>query len=80
MIEQEIVASGKRRSARISNWYNERAFGFMNEEVDGVVLSYFFHLRDVTRGVPKTGEVCTFIPTAGEKGLKAKDVVVGGAL
>ncbi len=77
MLEQEIVVSGKRRSARISMYFETRAFGFLNEVVDGVVLSYFFHLKDVKYGVPKTGELCSFLPGAGEKGLKAKDVIVG---
>jgi cold shock CspA family protein len=79
MVEQEIVASGVRRNGHISVYFETRAFGFVNEVVDGVVLSLFFHLKDVKYGVPKTGEPCSFLPIVGEKGLKAKDVIVGGA-
>lgn len=79
MLEQEIAASGKRRSGLITIYFDARAFGFVNEVADGVMLSYFFHLKDVKYGVPKTGEPCSFMPGVGEKGLKAKDVIVGGA-
>ncbi len=54
-----------------------RAFGFIHEVVAGVVVAYFFHLRDVKYGVPRAGELCTFMPMVGEKGLRAKDVIIG---
>lgn len=75
-MELESIVS-VRRSARISNYYESRAFGFLNEEFNGVVLSYFFHLRDVQKGIPKIGEMCSFVPVVGEKGLRAKDIVIG---
>jgi cold shock CspA family protein len=74
----DVMENGK-HSGSISVYFDTRAFGFIHEVVEGVVLAYFFHLRDVQRGVPKTGELVTFLPTVGEKGLKAKEVIVGGA-
>lgn len=79
MIEQEVVTSDKRRTGHIAVYFDARGFGFINEICDGVVLSYFYHLRDVVRGVPKAGEFVSFLPGAGEKGLRAKEVTVGGA-
>lgn len=79
MVEQEVVNNGQRQRGHISVHFDTRAFGFINQVVDGVVLSFFYHLKDVKYGVPKTGELCTFLPAVGEKGLKAKEVIVGGA-
>ncbi len=80
MIEQEVVTSGKRRTGYIAVYFDTRGFGFINEIVDGVVLSYFYHLKDMQHGVPKAGELVSFLPVAGKKGLAARSVVVvGGA-
>jgi cold shock CspA family protein len=79
MIEQEVVTSGDRHNGYISVYFDTRGFGFINEVVGGVVLSYFYHLKDMMRGVPKAGERVSFLPVAGKKGLAAKEVTVGGA-
>lgn len=79
MIEQEVVNGGKRRNGYIAVYFDTRGYGFINEIVDGVVLSYFYHLKNMLRGVPKAGELCSFLPVAGQKGLAAREVIIGGA-
>jgi cold shock CspA family protein len=68
-------------TGNINSYFPERAYGFINavlknEKNEDTLASVFFHLNDVTSGVPAKSARVSFEPVKNAKGWAAKNVVV----
>jgi hypothetical protein len=60
----------------VSNWFDAKNFGFIHENKNGTLQSYFFHRKHLISGIPEPGKLTRFTPTSEAKGLVASDVEV----
>jgi len=71
-----------KRTGVIAVYFEERAFGFVNENQNGRLFKLFLHVSNILSGTPRTGATVLFNEGSNQKGAMAIDVEVldGGAL
>lgn len=60
----------------VSNWFDAKNFGFIHENRNGVLYSYFFHRKHLIEGSPAPGETARFNVIQEPKGAVATDVEI----
>jgi cold shock CspA family protein len=65
----------KKEIGTLVTWFENKAFGFVHQVVDGEVRSYFVHISQVA-GKPKVGDTLRFEVGEGRKGPAAKNVEI----
>jgi hypothetical protein len=62
---------------RVSQWFDPKNYGFVHENRNGVLYSYFFHRRNLMPGeVPAPGKIARFNSKLEPKGPVATDVEI----
>lgn len=57
-------------------WFETRGFGFVHENRDGKLVSYFLHISKVLGGNPRVGATVRFNPDQTLKGPIALDAEI----
>lgn len=55
----------------INVWFQDRNYGFILEEKEGVVLRHFLHRNNIISGEPRTGAEVLFRTVVTRKGFLA---------
>ncbi len=59
-------------------WFQDRSYGFIHEEKDGVILRHFLHGANIKSGTPRTGATVQFKAVITRKGYLAVDAEIVG--
>ena len=60
----------------VSNWFDAKNFGFIHENKNGQLVSYFFHRKHLIEGIPAPNKVARFNIQEEPKGPVAIDVEI----
>ena len=60
----------------VNRWFDEKNFGFIHENRNGIGFSYFFHRKHLIEGTPATGATARFNVVQEAKGAVAIDVEI----
>jgi cold shock CspA family protein len=63
-------------TGRINIWFQDRNYGFIHQNLNGMVVKHFLHASNILSGVPKNGLTASFDAVQGEKGSVAHNVEI----
>jgi cold shock CspA family protein len=66
----------QKKAAKLNALFEPKGYGFLHQNDNGTLRSFFFHLTYVVSGIPEIGCEVLFTPSSNSKGPIAIDVEV----